>query len=659
MRTIKHACTLDCWDCCSLKVTVDGGRVVKIEGDRDHPYTKGFICKKGRMHLDRLYSAKRLRKPLLRTEEGFKEISFEQALDIMAQKMEYYREKYGSQSIFHFEQSGSGGVSKAMEEVFFNFIGGITESKGSTCWGAGIKAQEYDFGNVKGHYLDDMYNSKLVIVWGRNPHSTSIHLMASLQEAMKRGIKVMVIDPIRTETAKRADTFIQIRPSSDIALAMAMSRIIIEEGLEDREFIENYTYGFETYKEYLLSLDKSRLAKATGLAIDEIKSFAIEYASARPATIYPGYGLQKYKNGVNTIRAIDALAAICGYIGCEGGGVNYANRLYPDILDLDPYGSAEHAGNARSFMLKDFSNALEEIQDPPVKMVVVSKANPMNQLPDLERAQQAFSNVEFKVTFDMFMTDTASLSDLVIPCSNTLETEDIVYSSMNNPYISFNEKAAEPGHILMDEYCFFRELARKLGIEGYPMVDKLEYIEKVLKPLEKHGHTLEDIRNGYVTIKGLSVAWKDKLFQTPSGRYEFVSEKAEVNGLSAHPEYMEVKDEPGLRLLTPHAKDSLFSQHFFDVEGIAKALVNPSELIKRGIVSGETVRLVSNYGNITVQIFESEDAPEGIVYMNIGWHKSHGNPNFLTSSCSSERGEQLAYYESFVEIKKANKRQRP
>lgn len=652
MRTIKHACTLDCWDCCSFKVHVDGDRVLKIEGDREHPYTKGFICKKGRMHLDRLYSAKRLRKPLLRTEEGFKEISFEQALDIMAERLVHYKGKYGSHSIFHYEESGSGGVSKCMESVLFNFLGGITKAKGSTCWGAGMKAQEYDFGSVKGHHLDDMYNSKLILVWGRNPHSTSIHLMASLQESMKRGIKVIVIDPIRTETAKRADEFIQIRPSSDLALAMAMTRIVIEEGLCDREFIEKNTYGFETYKEYLLSLDMSSLAKATGLALDEIKSLALEYALAKPATIYPGYGLQKYRNGVNTIRAIDALAAICGYIGCPGGGVNYANRLYPEILDLDPCGSAEHARNSRSFMLSDFSDAIKNIQDPPIKMIVVSKANPMNQLPDLGRAQTVFSNVEFKVTFDMFMTDTAILSDLVIPCTNTLETEDVIYSSMNNPYISFNEKAIEPDNILMDEYYFFRELARKMGVKGYPMDEKLEYLEKVVKPLEKLGYSFEDVRNGYVTIEGLSVAWQDKRFQTPSGRFEFVSEKAATNGLCTHPEFIPEKEESGLRFITPHHKDSLFSQHFFGVDGISKALLNPAELSKRGMASGEKVRLFSKAGEIVVQIFESEDVPLGIAYMNIGWHKAHGNPNFLTASCSSERGEQVAYYDTFVEIEK-------
>jgi len=652
MKTIKHACTLDCWDRCSFKVHVDGDRVVKIEGDKYHPYTKGFICKKGGMHLDRLYSEERLRKPLFRTEDGFTEISFEQALDIMADKLKHYKGKYGSQSIFHFEQWATGGVSKCVEEIFFNFMGGITESKGDTCWGAGIKAQKYDFGNVKGHNLKDIHNSKLILVWGRNPHSTSVHLMALLQEAMKRNIKVVVIDPIRTETAKKADKFIRIRPSSDIALAMAMTRIIVEEGLDDKEFIVNYTYGFDAYKEYLLSLDMDSLVEATGLALEEIKSLAMEYASANPATIYPGYGLQRYRNGVNTIRAIDALAATCGYIGCEGGGVNYANRLYPDILDLDPYGSAKHSVNSRSFMLRDFSDALENLQNPPIKMVVVSKANPMNQLPDLGRAQRAFSNVEFKVTFDMFMTDTAMLSDLVIPCTNTLETEDIIYSSMNNPYISFNEKAVEPDDILMDEYHFFRELARKMGIEGYPMDDKLEYLEKVVKPLENYGYSFEDLRNGYVTIEGLSVAWKDKRFQTPSGRFEFVSEKAAANGLCAHPEFIPGKEESGLRLITPHHKDSLFSQHFFGIEGISKAFVNPVELLKRGIASGEAVRLFSKAGEIVVQIIGSEDVPTGIVCMSIGWHKTHGNPNFLTCSCSSEQGEQMAYYDTFVEIEK-------
>ncbi|KDR95701.1 Anaerobic selenocysteine-containing dehydrogenase [Peptoclostridium litorale DSM 5388] len=651
-KNIKHSCSLDCWDCCSFDVTVEDGVVTKIEGDKTHPYTKGVICIKGKKHLERLYSGKRLKSPLLKTDRGFKEISFNQAVDIMAQKLSQCRDDYGSLSVMHFSQSGAGGVCKSIEDIFFNFYGGTTKSKGSTCWGAGIQAQKCDFGDVKSHSLDDIVNSNLVVLWGRNPHSTSVHLMAAVQNAMKSGAKVVTIDPIRSETAKRSDIHIQAQPSSDLALALSMTIFVLKNGLEDRKFIQNHSVGFENYRDYLFGLDVEELVSHTGLSLLEVENLAIMFANARPAAVYPGYGLQKYKNGVNTIRAIDCLCAICGYVGVSGGGVSYANRVYPGVLELDPFASASHVAYEREFMLRDFSHAITSLSDPPVKMLVVSKANPMNQLPDLTKAQSAFSKVEFTVTFDMFMTDTAALSDLVIPCTNTLESDDIIYSSMNNPYISFSQKAVEPFDILMDEYYFFQELAKEMGMDNYPLVGKLEYLEKVVEPLKEYGYTFDDIKNGHVTIQPPEAPWRDMKFKTPSGKFEFVSSTAKIAGLCPHPEFIPPEKGCGLRLITPHAKNSLFSQHFFDKSAPSHAYVNQKTADSKGISDCETAVIYSENGHITVKIAVSPDIPDGVVSMDIGWHKIHGNPNFLTSSASSENGEQLAYYETFVDVKK-------
>ncbi len=651
-KKIKHSCSLDCWDCCSFDVTVEDGIVTRIEGDKSHPYTKGFICNKGRKHIEKLYSKKRLKSPLIKTENGFEEISFNQAIDIMAQKLSQFRNDYGCLSVMHFSQSGAGGVSKSIEDIFFNFYGGTTKSKGSTCWGAGIQAQKYDFGDVKSHKLEDLVNSNLIVLWGRNPYSTSVHLMAAVQNAMKSGANVMTIDPIVSETAKRSNIHIQVKPSSDLALALSMTIFVLKNGLEDREFIQNHSVGFEMYRDYLFKLDIEELVSHTGLSIFEVENLAIMFAKAKPAAVYPGYGLQKYKNGVNTIRAIDCLCAICGYVGVRGGGVNYANRVYPDVLELDPFESCSHITSEREFMLGDFSHAIGSLSNPPVKMLIVSKANPMNQLPDLMKAQSAFSKVEFTVTFDMFMTDTATLSDLVIPCTNTLESDDIIYSSMNNPYISFCQRAVEPLDILMDEYYFFQELAMKMGMENYPFVGKLEYLEKVVEPLREYGYTFDGIKNGHVTIQPFDAPWSDMKFKTPSGKFEFVSGAAQAGGLSPHPEFIPPENGRGLRLITPHPKNSLFSQHFFDKSAPSYAYVNQKTAESKGISDCETAVIFSENGHITAKIAVSPDIPDGVISMDTGWHKIHGNPNFLTVSASSENGEQLAYYETFVDVKK-------
>lgn len=659
MKIFSHGCTLDCFDTCKFNVYVDEGKISRIEGDKNHPYTKGMICSKGRQHLARLNHPKRIYTPMRKTEGKWEEISFTEAIDLLADKLLDYKEKFGSCSVLHYYESGSGGILKSIEDVFFNFYGGITLPKGSTCWGAGIAAQRYDFGDVRGHQLDDMLNSKNIFIWGRNPANTSLHLYSMIKQAKKNGIKIVVIDPLDTDTAKLADLHIRINPAKDGALAMAMAKLIIESGFHDEQFISRHVLGFAEYKKYLENLDLDYLSDETGVSTGAIKKLAYLYAGEKPSCIYIGYGMQKYKNGGNSVRAIDALGAITGNIGVKGGGVNYANRVYPDVLDLDPYNSNSYAVNKRFFCITEFSEYISCQENPPIKAVFVTKANPAAQLPDLNKFMSAFDSVEFKVCIDMFMTDTASHCDLVIPCTNSLESEDIVYSSMNNPYIIYNEKAVEPREELMDEYYFFQALAQKMNMTNYPLVEKEEYLERVIAPLKEKGVELTDIKNSYVNIQQDNVAWHDLVFKTPSGKYEIYSEKAKFDGFSPIPvlatgdktRTCDIKYKK-IRLITIHPKNSLFSQHFLDVDGKAVALINPKLASAYGINEGDNIILSSENGQIKVDVCFDEGIPANIVAMSTGWWHKHGNPNFLTNSICADMGGQVAYHETFVNLYK-------
>lgn len=653
MKTISHGCTLDCWDCCKFNVIVDDNRVIKIEGDKEHPYTKGIICEKGRKHLERLYHKDRIYTPLLKKGNKWMEIDYDEALEIVSERLRFYIEKYGSNSILHYFESGSGGVLKSIENIFFNFLGGITLTSGSTCWGAGIQAQIFDFGDVKGHSLKDIFNAKNIVLWGRNPANTSIHLFHALKEAKKKGIKIIVIDPIYTDTAKLSDMFIKVNPSTDGALAIAITKIAIDKGYIDIKFIKRYVKGFNEYKDYIEKFDLEFLIKECGVKKEIIEKLAYIYGVEKPTTTYPGYGLQKYHNGGNTIRAIDALAAVTGNIGKKGSGVNYANRVYPDVLNLDPFDSMKFSNKTRYVEISKLYDFILNENNPPIKVLFVSKANPLAQLPNLNKAKLAFNKIDFKICIDMFMTDTAKNCDLFLPCTNTLESEDIVFSSMNNPYIIYNEKAIEPKNKLMDEYYFFIELAKKMEIEKYPNVSKLEYMEKIVEPLLKMNITLEDIQNGYITIQNNDVAWYDLKFKTPSGKIEIYSEKAMKEGLSPIPIYEnKTNTKNKIRLITSHARDSLFSQHFIDVEGISKASINYNTAKKYNIKSGEKITLKSEKGEIEVEIIINENIPDNTVHMYTGWWEKHGNPNFLTNNIASDMGGQIAYYDTFVEIVK-------
>ncbi|WP_313240012.1 molybdopterin-dependent oxidoreductase [Clostridioides difficile] len=767
IKKLSHGCTLDCHDCCKFNVYTKENNVVKIEGDKNHPYTKGFICKKGMAHLDRLNHKDRIKTPMLKVDGVWKEISFDKAIEIMAEKLTYYKEKYTSKSVMHYDQYGSGSVLKYIGDIFFNFYGGVSRHKGGPCWSAGMHAQKYDFGVAKSHAIEDMLNSKSIFVWGKNPAYTTIHTMQIIKKAKEKGIKIVVIDPIYTKTAQIADKYVQVNPGTDGALAIAMAKIIVEDKLYDEEYINSYVIGFEEYKKYLSSLELSFLIDECGVKENDIRELVDLYTN-KYSSINVGYGLQKYKNGGNTIRAIDALGAITGQIGFSGGGVNYANKVYPSVINSDPYNSQSY-GEDREFYVSNISKFIEEslkntsnkvnyasdeldttsnkvnyisdeldttsnkvnyvsdeldttsnkvnyvsdelgmalhkvncvsdeldmtsnkvnyvldelditsnktdyisnelynlsnksIKDNiPIKMAVITKSNMLNQLPDLVELERGFSKIKFKVCFDMFMTDTATLCDMFIPCTNTLESEDIIYSSMTNPYITYNERAVKPAHKLMDEYYFFMELAKKMGLNDYPFVEKRTYLEKVIEPLKRFDKNLdiEKLKNNYFTIHNL-VAWEDKKFETPSGKYELYSESIKNLGISPTPvyisnKYKEIEDKNiSFRLLTNHHADTLFSQHFMDKKSIAQAYINQRMAKKVGIEDKDIVILRSKKAKINVQINIDDGVGNYIVKMYVGWWKKHGNPNSLTDTGISDFGGQVTYNESMVEIIRQN-----
>lgn len=667
MKKISHGCTLDCADCCKFNVYVKNDDIIKIEGDKEHPYTKGFICKKGLAHLKRLNHSKRIYKPLIKINDKWKEIEFDEAINIMVKKLSYYKSKFGSKSVLYYEQYGNGTVLKSIGEKFFNFYGGVSLSKGGPCWSAGIAAQKLDFGDSRSHSLEDMLNSKNIFVWGKNPANTTIHTMQMIKRAKKKGSKIIVIDPIETATAKLADKYIKIKANGDKALALAMGQIIIKNKLYDEKYIKLYVNGFEEYKSYILSLNIKDLSKECGVEIYTIEELVKLYCQ-KYSTILLGFGMQKYKNGGMTIRLIDALGAITGQIGFSGGGVNYANKVYPKILNTDPYDSEKFSNN-RYYYTNEISEFIEKCNlgntyykndifinheddkgdyelNIPIKMAIITKSNLLNQLANINNLKRALSKVEFKVCFDMFITDTVKECDLFIPVTSQLESEDLLFSSMMNPYLVYNEKILEPQEKLMDEYYFFMEVAKRLKMSNYPIVTKKEYLEKVIYPLKNINSdiSLEYLKNNYLTLHK-DVAWSDKNFVNESGKFEIINCE-EIKKFEAN----KYKDISKLRLLTNHGRDSLSSQHFMDDDGIAIAYINEKEAKRSNINNNEIIYLKSENGQIKVKINIDKSIGDNIIMMFVGWWERHGNPNFLTNSGISDIGGQITYNETFVEI---------
>ena len=641
----SHGCSLDCFGCCKFNVNILNNEI-KIEGDRSHPYTKGLICQKGLRHYDRLNDPDRIYTPRKKVNGKWIDISFIEAIDIISERLLDYKDNYDSSSVMHYSESGSGSILKGIEDIFFNFYGGITTTSGGTCWSAGSKAQSYDFGYNKSSFIDDILHSKNIIFWSKNPANSHIHALDRALLAKKRGAKLIVIDPIYTDTAKKADIFVQLKPNSDAALAMAITKIILQEKLHDTTFIEKNIIGFDEYKSYLDTLDIDVLCSECGVAVDTVRLISNLYAKDKYSSIHLGYGLQRYESGGNSVRAIDALASITGSIGKQGGGVHYSNKVYPRLLNLDPYNSSSFALNSRELPLSTFDDFSRNI-----KAIFVTKANPLNQWPNLNSFKEAFKNIEFKVCIDMFMTDTAKECDLFIPCTNTLETEDLLYSSMSNPYIIYSEKCIEPKNILMDEYYFFMKLAKKMNIANYPYVNKRDYLQKIVAPLNKFGVNLDAVRDGYITMQEGPIAWEDLKFETPSGKIEIYSQLAKSDGLSPMPVYTSCASEEGtLRLLTTHPKHSLMSQDFKDAKDIATAYISPNTAKANNVCAGDIIKLKSSHGEIKVRAFIDDKLLDNLVSMNIGWWEKSNNPNYLTPNTASDMGGQICYYDCFVTV---------
>jgi len=597
---IRFACPLDCFDLCGLIATVDSGRVARIQGDPDHPVKRGKVCIKGKRLLERLYHPERLQTPLLKKGGNWLPISWDAALERIAAQLARIRSESGSAAVLHYSDAGYGGIAKTADRLFFNHFGGVTVPKGSLCWAAGLAAQAYDFGVARGHHPEDIARAETILLWSRNPVYTNMHLVGFVNQARRNGAKVILIDPLKSASAGIAGLHIPVKPGSDGALALGMCKIIIENGWEDADFIKRHVVGYEAFHDYLTNLSLQAVQEATGVDGSRLSQLTETYACGGPASIVIGYGLQRYANGGNTVRCIDALGALTGNIGTSGGGVNYANKYMAHYLKGELAASEHAVLHQRVFSLPRFSEFLETATDPPIRSIFITKANPLVQMPDTNRTVAAFSDVDFKVVIDMFMTDTARHADIVLPCTSILEEEDIIVTSMFSPCLNYSHPAVKPPAGVIGEFEVFRRLAKKMELTGYPDIDQVEYLKRAVKPLEKtFGITWETIRNTYVTLPGNRIPWQDGKFLTPSGKYELYSEKALADGHAPMPVLVEPTSPPAdypLRLLTPHARQSMHSQHFAFTDAIPSVHLSPVTASAHGLQVDQRARLSSPAG---------------------------------------------------------------
>lgn len=648
MKQYQSACSLDCWDACSILVKIDEDQKVSLSGDSTDPITQGFLCRKGQQMLERFNHPDRLTAPMKRVGSNWKPISWNQALDEIADKLRHILSTSGSSSIIHYSEGGHGGLSKNIDTAFFNELGGATTPRGSLCWGAGIAAQKLDFGNAYCHPPEDLLNTKCLILWGRNPVDTNVHLVPFIKKIRKTGVPVYLIDPVNSASTSLADHHLAIKPGSDGHLALALAKVIVETGHIDTQ-VKNYSIHLKEYLSFLETLNFDALINATELSETQVRQLAETYVNAKPGTIYLGYGIQRNAQGGRNVRLIDALAALTGNIGVSGGGVNYAHRNTSQWID-EQYLVNKPATQAPTFPRAHFANFVLSQEPEKLQGIFVTKANPAVQLPDTFKVSEAFGRIPFKVVIDHFMTDTAQLADYVLPPTMILEEEDIVFSSMWHNRFTWTEKALEPPKGVMHEFHIFQQLARRLDMEDfmtkYP--DIPHYVATSVAPLcEYLGLTPDDLKGRRLGVPGHDLPWENRSFETSTGRFTFhVPIMEDVNDISA------TSSTYPYRVLSVHRPESLHSQHMrtLDDETLPVVTMHPSTAEEADVTDGSIIRLTSSAGSLTCCANVDSLLQPGLLVLKQGTWKKNGAVNQLTRQVMTDLGEQVAYHDCYCQI---------
>jgi len=652
-KVYRSACPLDCYATCGLLIFTENGKVTGIKGDPDHPLARGKVCGKARRHLERLYSSQRLRHPMVREGSGWRRVDWDEALDLWARKLEEIKERYGTTAVLHHDASGSNGILRGMGARFFNVYGGVTVPEGSLCWGSGLAAQALDFGGHQAHEWDDLENSRTILLWGRDPARTNIHLLEHLRRAAAKGARVISVNPVRVQTGVSGTRYICPRPGTDGALALGMAHVIITGDLVDHGFIREHVAGYSEFAASVKDFTPEKAAQICDVPAGEIISLAREYATRGPSSILFGYGMQRYTNSARTVRCIDALAAITGNIGVPGAGANYVHQHWKEFFaDLS---GREYAAAGRAFPWPALARHILEAKDPPVRSIAVTRSNPVNQLPDTNRVLKAFRAMEFVVVIDFFLTDTAAEADLVLPCTTFMEEEDVVVSSWNN-YVSYMPAVVEPVGESKSDLDIFTALARRMDLTAFGFRTSREWLELALSRAAEAGIDLDRLKEGPVRNPAAPrVAWADRKFDTPSGKYELYSERAVEMGLEPLPTYIppvagESKDYP-LHLLTPHSGRSIHSQFWNllspeNLGSLPAVEMHLETASSQGINAGDEVWVESPRGRIRCLVKPAGDIRPGVVRIYQGrWISQNGGVNLLTPDYVSDSGSGSCYYD--------------
>ena len=673
---LRHSvCALDCPDCCSLLVNVENGRATRLRGNPDHPVTRGFLCGKVAQYLEREYSSQRLLYPQRRAgkkgEGRFERISWDDALDTIAEKLAKIAREFGSEAILPYSYAGTMGLlnGSGMDRRFFHRLG-ATRLDRTICSSTGGAALMATQGVRYGTEPEQFRLSKFIIAWAGNIHGTNVHLWPFIVEARRNGAKLWVIDPIRTRTAAVADKHLRINPGSDQALALGLAHIIIGENLHDADYVAKYTNGFDALKELVRGYDPERVSGLTGISKDDILEVARTYATTRPSAIRLNYGVQRSERGGSAVRAIAMLPALTGSWREAGGGLQLttSQAFYFDRASLEmPELQKKSLGReARIVNMSELGRALTEVDSPPVKAMVVYNSNPAAIAPNQNLVLRGMRREDlFTVVLEQFQTDTADHADILLPATTFLEHTDL-YLAYGHYYVQLARPVLEAPGEARSNVEVFQALAKRMGFDD-ACFDATE--DDMIRGLLGSGHpflngiTLERLDREHSVRLNLPepfLPFAEGGFGTASGKLEFGAENLDYTPpVESRRGDADLKKRYPLEMISSKNDDSMNSTfgHRDAVDHETSVLhIHRNDAESRGIHNGDRVRAFNDRGTLILTAEVDGVVAPGVVRVpSVRWARRAADgrsANALTSDRLTDMGGGPVFYSCLVEVER-------
>ncbi|MFQ5843707.1 MAG: molybdopterin-dependent oxidoreductase [Planctomycetota bacterium] len=670
-KVVRTVCPRQCYDACAMLAHVEDGRLVRVEGDPEGRVTRGRLCPRADRYVERTYHPDRLLRPMRRTGQAgtdeFEPISWEEAIEWIADELTRVARESDPRALLHYTCTGQGGVMTDFSRLFLSYYGGYSTVYGDLCWPAGLEAVRLMFGALHHHPPGGYGRSRMVVLWGKNSAVTSPHQMRFLDEARRDGAHVVCIDPVRTKTARQSDEHLAPRPGTDGFLANAIGHVLCEEGLHDADFVRDHVHGFDDYRRMVRQYDPAKAAEICDLREETIVDFARRYAAARPANVNAGFGVQRYRNGGQTVRAIASLPAITGNIGVRGGGFDYAteaafvSRPYPFKVPAPP--RVRQLGP-----VSRLGRVVLGADSPPIRAALIERANPMTQSPYSSTVHYALTRLDFVCVIDQFLTDTARRAHLVLPAKTMFEETD-VHPGLWHGMLLLKEKCIDPPAGARTEREIYRAVAEAMG---YPTVQFDLDPEEMINEILPAGVSVRRLRRRALDRFGPDfVPYADHRFPTSTGRIELHSQAAEITWhVDPLPYYTPPKESAQadperfkrfpLHLLTPKSEFRQLSQwgndaHLNELEAEHAVRIHPADAAARGIGDGDVVSVHNDRGTISLPASLDEAVRPGVAVVDSGkWLSRDGmSVNVLTGDDVTDMGYGGTFFDCLVEVSPA------